>query len=68
VFVYQLRFELVGIKPAIWRRLPIPATISLHRVHVVLLWTIGWAGGHLQEFVIGDDHYGELDPHFDEQP
>jgi hypothetical protein len=42
--------------------------MKLHRLHVALLWTMGWAGGHLHEFVIGHDHYGEPDPDFDSPP
>lgn len=66
--IYQLRMELLGIKPAIWRRILVPGSLRLHKLHVVLLWTMGWAGGHLHEFVFGDDHYGEPDPHFDTPP
>ena len=65
---YQLRIELLGVKPAIWRRLLVPATMKLHRLHVALLWTMGWAGGHLHEFIIGHDHYGEPDPNYDSPP
>jgi hypothetical protein len=66
--IYQLRIELRGVKPAIWRRLLVPATIKLDRLHGVLLWTMGWAGGHLHEFMIGHDHYGEPDPYYDTPP
>ncbi len=45
-----------------------PATIKLARLHGVLLWTMGWAGGHLHEFVIGHDHYGIPDPDYDTPP
>jgi hypothetical protein len=57
--IYQLRIELLDVSPAIWRRLLVPGSIKLHKLHAVLLWTMGWAGGHLHEFVIGHDHYGE---------
>ncbi len=66
--VYQLRIELLYVAPAIWRRLLVPAAIKLHRLHGVLLWTMGWAGGHLHEFVIGHDHYGVPDPDYDTPP
>ena len=29
---------------------------------------MGWAGGHLHEFVIGHDHYGIPDPDYDTPP
>jgi hypothetical protein len=66
--VYQLRVELLDVEPTIWRRLLVPGSIRLHKLHVVLLWTMGWAGGHLHEFVIGHEHYGESDPYFDSEP
>lgn len=66
--IYQLRIELLYLEPAIWRRILVPATIKLSKFHVTLLWTMGWAGGHLHEFVIGDDHYGIPDPNYDTPP
>lgn len=66
--VYQLRIELLDVRPAVWRRLLVPGSIKLHILHVALLRTMGWAGGHLHEFVIGHDHYGEPDPDFDMPP
>jgi len=66
--VYQLRIELLDVEPLIWRRLLVPASVKLHQLHVMLQWTMGWAGGHLHEFVIGHNHYGVPDPDFDSPP
>lgn len=66
--IYQLRIELLDVSPVIWRRLLVPGSLKLHQLHGALLWTMGWAGGHLHEFVIGHDHYGEPDPDFDTPP
>jgi hypothetical protein len=66
--IYQLRIELLEVEPAVWRQILVPASIKLHQLHVVLLWTMGWAGGHLHEFVIGHDHYGIPDPDYDTPP
>jgi hypothetical protein len=66
--IYQLRIDLLALEPAIWRRILVPAAIKLHKLHVVLLWTMGWAGGHLHEFVIGPNHFGVPDPDFDTPP
>lgn len=44
--IYQLRIELLDVHPAIWRRVLVPGSIKLHKLHAVLLWTMGWAGGH----------------------
>jgi hypothetical protein len=59
---YQLLVELDGVKPKVWRRLLVPVTIELPLLHVMLLWGMGWAGGHLHEFVFGHDHYGPIEP------
>jgi hypothetical protein len=59
---YQLYIELDWVKPKVWRRLLVPVTIELPLLHVMLLWGMGWEGGHLHEFVFGHDHYGPSEP------
>ena len=51
--------------PRVWRRLLVPTTIDLSRLHVALLWGTGWQGGHLHEFVFADANYGPLEPDWD---
>lgn len=58
---YVLRVELKYIKPAIWRRIIVPGSIRLGKLHVVLQLAMGWEGGHLHEFVFGQTNYGEPD-------
>ena len=48
----QLRIDLAGIKPAIWRRIVMPESITLGRLHHVIQCVMGWHGGHLHEFEI----------------
>jgi hypothetical protein len=60
--IYQLRVELKHLQPAIWRRLTVPGSIKLSKLHVVLQAVMGWHGGHLHEFIIGGTHYGMPDP------
>ncbi|MGH6638199.1 MAG: plasmid pRiA4b ORF-3 family protein [Polaromonas sp.] len=55
---FQLRVELRGVKPAVWRRIVVPTTIKLSRLHGVLLTAMGWQGGHLHEFLFADGCYG----------
>jgi len=62
--VFQLRIDLLHLKPAIWRRILVPASIKLPKLHVVLLQTMGWSGGHLHEFIVGERNYGIPDPDF----
>ena len=40
--VYQLHIELKYLKPAVWRRVLVPASIKLPKLHVVLLLAMGW--------------------------
>lgn len=61
----QLRIDLAGIKPAIWRRIVVPESITLGRLHHVIQCVMGWHGGHLHEFEIAGERYGIPDPEFD---
>lgn len=61
-----LRVELRDSDPLIYRTLLVPANITLRKLHITLLWGMGWAGGHLHEFIINDTHYGEPDPDYPE--
>lgn len=60
--IYQLRIDLKYLTPPIWRRVVVPGSIKLSKLHVVLQQTMGWLGGHLHEFVIGQTHFGINDP------
>jgi len=55
---YQLRIELKHIKPVIWRRVLVPESVTLAKLHPILLWTMGWQGGHLHEYEIARLRYG----------
>lgn len=59
-----LHIELCDILPTIYRVVVVPARITLPKLHVTILWAMGWEGGHLHEFIINGEHYGELDPEF----
>ena len=58
---YQLRVELKGVKPAVWRRIGVPSTIKLSKLHQILLAVMGWQGGHLHEFIFADAMYGQAE-------
>ena len=58
---YQLRVELKGVRPAVWRRIAVPSTIKLSRLHHILLAVMGWQGRHLHEFNFADAIYGNTD-------
>ncbi len=50
--VCQLKVTLRGIRPAIWRRLVVPADTTLTRLHRVLQIAMGWQDSHMHEFRI----------------
>lgn len=59
--VYQIKVTLDGIRPAIWRRLLVPASIALEGLHDVLQVAFGWSDSHLHEFEARGVHYGQPD-------
>ncbi|HOA25004.1 MAG: plasmid pRiA4b ORF-3 family protein [Aggregatilineales bacterium] len=55
--VYQLRVDLRGAKPPIWRRILVRPDITLHRLHVILQALMGWNGWHLHAFEKDGTYY-----------
>lgn len=58
----QLKVTLLDIKPAIWRRLLVPAAIKLPKFHAVLQLAFGWTNSHLHAFRLDDDVYEAIYP------
>ena len=54
----QLRVDLVGAKPPIWRRLSLPGDLNLQQVHEALQAAFEWTNSHLHRFSPSDDRYG----------
>ena len=48
--IYQIKVGLRGATPPIWRRLEVPADISLARLHDVIQIAFGWDDSHLHVF------------------
>ncbi|MBT3787712.1 MAG: plasmid pRiA4b ORF-3 family protein [Alphaproteobacteria bacterium] len=55
--VFQLNVQLNQIEPLIWRRIVVPAAITLNELHVVLQGAMGWQDYHLHMFEIGSERY-----------
>jgi hypothetical protein len=49
--LYELKITLRGSKPAIWRRLQVPGSIKLNRLHKVFQVAMGWTDSHLHQFI-----------------
>lgn len=62
VDIYQIKITLLGTKPPIWRRLAVPASMSLAKLHDVLQTAMGWHDCHMHEFRAGGRHFGKPDP------
>lgn len=54
----QLKVTLAGSKPPIWRRLTMPESITLARLHELIQIAFGWTDSHLHLFEIGGEEYG----------
>jgi hypothetical protein len=61
--VLQLKVSLVGASdPPVWRRLLVPASMRLDRLHDVIQAAMGWEDYHLHAFTARGVDYGPPDP------
>lgn len=44
--IYQLKITLRDSKPPIWRRVLVPGTFSLYKLHSVIQVAMGWDDSH----------------------
>jgi hypothetical protein len=56
---YQIRVELLGVRPVVWRRLLVSDATTLARLHIVIQDALGWSDYHLHEFEIRGVRYGD---------
>jgi Plasmid pRiA4b ORF-3-like protein len=62
---FTLRIALLDHQPEIWRRLLIPGSVHLDKLHLIFQAAMGWTNSHLHQFRIGDALYGA---HYDDWP
>lgn len=60
--VYILRITLEAVEPPVWRRVQVPGSITLERLHTVIQKAMGWRDVHLHEFEVGGRRYGQPEP------
>lgn len=64
--ILQLHIELADVTPKVWRRILVPETITLGKLHRVIQAAFGWCETHLHEFIARDgQRYGTSDPMYD---
>jgi hypothetical protein len=60
--VYQLHISLDGIKPLIWRRVLVPAEITLDWLDAIVQRVLSWDNEHMHEFKRGKQRWAPPDP------
>ena len=60
--IYQLKVTLLGTEPPIWRRLLVPADMTLALLHKTLQTAMGWDDGHMHGFRAGQRRFGRPEP------
>ena len=57
VVTYQVRIDLKGAKPPVWRRLELASDMFLDDLHDVIQMAFGWTDSHLHRFGSGSDFW-----------
>jgi hypothetical protein len=63
-----LRVTIARIEPAIWRRVEVPDSYTLHQLHRVFQLLFGWQDYHLYDFRIGERRFEAPDPEARDEP
>src|ERR1700712_3310181 len=66
--IARLQVTLDDVKPLVRRRIDVPLTIRLDRLHLVFQAAMGWTNSHLYEIRARDIGWGLPDPDFGEGP
>jgi len=65
--LYELRVQLKGVDPPVWRMLQVRRDTTLHHLHEVLQVAMGWTNSHLYLFHVGEKVYGEPSPEWESE-
>ncbi|TQM09667.1 plasmid pRiA4b ORF-3 family protein [Pseudonocardia kunmingensis] len=61
--ICEIKVTLRNVRPACWRRVLVPAEVTLGDLHEVIRIAFAWDDDHLHVFTVGPRRYG--DPYFD---
>ena len=53
-----MRISIVGYQPEIWRRVLVPGSVRLAKLHLILQDVMGWTNSHLHAFRMDGALYG----------
>jgi hypothetical protein len=60
--IARLKITLDDVKPAVLRRIEVPLTLRLDRLHLAIQAAMGWTNSHLYEILAGGVGWGMIDP------
>jgi hypothetical protein len=56
---FELELTLRDVEPPVWRRIVVPQSVTLHRLHGLIQAAMGWENSHLHLFAIDGRDYGD---------
>lgn len=62
--IARIKVVLDDVVPTVMRRLEVPFSIKLDRLHTILQVALGWTNSHLYEFRIKGTGFGVPDPYY----
>jgi Plasmid pRiA4b ORF-3-like protein len=60
--IARLKITLDDVKPAVLRRIEVPLTLRLDRLHLTIQAAMGWTNSHLYEILADGVGWGMIDP------
>ncbi|HLH59210.1 MAG TPA: plasmid pRiA4b ORF-3 family protein, partial [Streptosporangiaceae bacterium] len=64
IVTYQVRVDLAGTEPPLWRRLDLASDLFLDELHEVIQTAFGWTDSHLHRFSAGLDFHDDGAEHY----
>ena len=66
--IARVKITLDDVKPIVLRRVEVPATLRLDRLHLAIQAAMGWTNTHLYEILARDTGWGIPDPDWGDGP
>jgi hypothetical protein len=66
--IVRLKITLDDVEPRVLRRIEVPLTIKLDRLHLTIQAAMGWTNSHLYEIRASGVGWGLPDPHWPDGP